>query len=301
MSSVPLTTVIKRVRNLVGGNAAISETELNELIDGEHVGILGDNSWAERKAQGLITTTAPYSTGTITTTGIAVAGVGTTWTSSMVNSYLRPGDRTEYYTVVGFSGVTSLTLERAIAGGDISAETYQIFKTIYTLPTDCERITSLTYQDKLAETTRQHLDRIDPYRSTTGSVPEMYCYVETDTDMTRQIEIWPVPSAAVLLRFQYLKLNDLTAPTDAPLYRSDVLVWKSAMSAAYLLYAKTGDTNWVDLADRYSAQYEKSLVGARLDDLGKNSASHRIRDVYYRHRALFSQYVDHDVWPWSDL
>ncbi len=132
----------------------------------------------------------------------------------------------------------------------------------------------------------------------TSSIPSAYAYVEMTSTGYRQIEIYPVPSAAVLLRFQYLKTNTLVNGTDTPLYRADVLVWKSGASAAYLLLAKTGDAAWAQLAQSYTAEYDKSLLGAKLDDLGKNSPASRIRDVYWKFAFPSDLAISHDFYGW---
>jgi hypothetical protein len=290
-------TIQTRVSNLVGANVAISSTEIQQIIQAEHDTILGDNSWADRKKQGTITTAAPYTTGTIAVSGTTVTGDSTVFTSAMVGRWIRPGTEAEYYKITAFGGVTSLTIETAISNTIAAGTGYSIFQHIYALPSDAERITSIASLYPIVETSRQDIDRWDPYRSTTEDHPTHYAYAELSSTNIRQIEFWPTPAAAALIRFQYLKTNTLSDGADVPLYRSDVLVWKSAASCAFLLYAKTGDDNWMQLADRYTIQYDRSLTGARLDDIGKNSPAHKIRDVY-GYQYLSGDYnIDHDIGP----
>lgn len=299
-------SVQTRVTNLVGSSPQISSTQIQQIIQAEHDTILNDNSWAERKAESTLATVAPYTTGTLSTSGTTVTGVGTTWTSAMVGRYLKVGTYTEYFLITAFTSATSLTIERAVPQGDIAAgSTYEIFQNVYTLPSDCERITSMVYQTPIHDTTRQDLDRIDPYRTYRSSIPTHRIFRELSSTGLRQIELWPVPSAAVLIRFQYLKKNDTpttgsswSADTTYPLYRADILVWKSGETAAYFLFSKTGDQSWAVLAERYHNNYNESLSGARLDDLAKNSSASKIRDVlysglpYYGPGSDFS--LDHD-------
>lgn len=275
-------TIRTRVQYLLGTNVAISTAELNALINAEHEGILGDNPWAEKKAESTITTIAPYSTGTVSTTSTAVTGSGTTFTSAMVGRYIRFGTDQTYYKITAFGSVTGLTIETAVASGDVSAgSTYSIFKNVYALPSDLDRILSMAYRDPLTEITRQDLDRLDPDRTVTATDPRYWCMRELDSSNVRQVELWPVPTGAVLVRFQYTKTNTLSSDSDVPLYRSDVLVWKSAASGAYLLYAKTGDEAWINLGDRFLQNFERQLSSALLDDVGRNSPNHRVRDVLY--------------------
>lgn len=291
-----LTTIQARVTNLVGSNTAISTNEITQIIQAEHDTILGDNSWNDRVASGTITTMTPYGTGTVSTSGTTITGTGTVWTAALIGAWMRVHRSVEYYRITDVASATSLTLEKALAGGDVTGEPYTIFQHIYSVPSDCERILSMVHLSPLRDISIQEIDRVDPYRTTTSSDPRWFCYHGLDSTGVRQVELWPVPASAMLLRMQYLKSNTLTGATDKPLYRSDVLVWKAGASAAFLLFAKTGDAAWRDLATMYLDQYEKSLIGARLDDLGRNSPAHKIRDVMHSpFRGARDDFdIDHD-------
>jgi hypothetical protein len=278
-------TIQTRVTNLVGSNVAITSTEIQQMIQAEHETILNDYSWADRKAQGTLTTVGTYSTGTVSgSAGSAtITGSGTTFTSAMVGRWIRIGSDVQYYKVATFASTSQITIETALPADVAAGTTFVIFQHIYSLPSNCERITSMTYNGPIIESSHQDIDRQDPYRSATASVPMVYAYMELDTNGNRSVELWPVPSAAFVVRIQYLKTNTLTVDADKPLYRSDVLVWKSGASAAFLLFAKTGDIAWSQLATTYLNLYKDSLQGAVMDDLGKNSPAKRIRDVLYSH------------------
>jgi hypothetical protein len=300
-------TVQSRVTNLVGSNVSISSTEIQQIIAAEHDTILNDNTWADRRAEAVLPLVGPYSAGTISTVGTAVTGTNTVFTALMVGRYLRVSLATQYYLITAVADTTHLTIEAAVPAGDVTNSTYTIFQTVYTLPSNCERITSIRYQLPLQDTPLQELNRIDPYRSVTSDIPFRYSYRELSSAGYRQIEVWPTPTSAVLLRFDYFKTNappilgvSWSNDTTSPLYRSDVLVWKSAETAAYLLFSKTGDQSWAVLSERYHNNYNESLLGAKLDDLGKNSPAHKIRDTAYRAWPLYdtSWSIDHDAQPW---
>ena len=72
--------------------------------------------------------------------------------------------------------------------------------------------------------------------------------------------------------------NELSADASIPLYRSDILVWKSGESAAFFLHGKTGDAAWLALADRYHQRHLEALEGAKADDLARFSVVQHIRD-----------------------
>jgi hypothetical protein len=292
--SANLHTIRTRVRNLVGSNVAISVEEIDAIIRAEHVTILNDNSWSSRKAEGTISTHGPTGDGTVTTLGTVVTGSGTAFTEAMAiqKRWIRFGSSTLAYRITSWTSATEITIETEVAEGALTDPTeYSIFQNQYRLPIACERVTQMTALGVVAEAARIEIDNIDPYRTVTGSSPRVFCYIEDYDEIVtnarrsipsrKQIELWPVPSGDYLVRFEYLKINDLNEADDQPLYRSDVLVWKAGASCAFLLYAKTGDQAWIDLATKYVEQYDRALAGAWLDDLGKFSSAGRIRDVIY--------------------
>jgi hypothetical protein len=297
LTGANLGVIRTRVKNLVGRHAQISDAEIDEIIQAEHITILGDNSWVDRKAQGTISTVPFVTAGTISVSGTTVTGIGTNFTQALSSRWLRVGRYTEFYQIVSVTDPTHLVIEKALAGGDITDQPYTIFQNVYFLPSDCARVLSMVYQNEIIDTPYEELDRTDPYRTITG-IPTRFAYRETVAN-TRQVEIWPVPTSAFLIRFQYIKTNSLTDDGSIPLYRTDVLVWKAAASCAFMLYAKNGDESWHNLATAYLTQYEKSLIGARLDDLGRNSPASKIRDVTHRSVNIGTDWeLDHDGAPW---
>ena len=294
-----LTTIETRVTNLVGSNVALSSTEILEIIQAEHDTILNDWSWGDRKEDSTLSTVGVYNTGTITTSGTSVTGTGTTFTSDMVGRYIRFSSQTQYFLITAYTSATAITIETSIPSGDLTNQAYVIFKNRFSLPSNCERITSMVYQTRLLEVPNEDIDRVDPWRSALSTIPTSYSHVEKDSSGNRQVEIWPVPNTTILLRFSYLKTNTLISGTDIPLYRADILVWKAATTAVYNLLAKTGDQSWAQLAIAYDAQYQKALQGAIMDDLGKNSVAHKIRDIYRPYWPGVDDFsISHDTLPW---
>jgi len=266
----------------------ITSTDVTAIIQAEHDTILNDYSWSFRKTDTLITgkaavTGSAGSTGgTVTTSGTTVTGIGTNFTNAMVSMYIRIGSNTYFYRITAVASATSLTMEAAMGTDVTTAAGYTIFQHLYDLPSDFGRVTNITSDVRLVEWSRNDIDRIDPYRSSTATSPSVYSIRGPDPTITPtlnfMIEFWPVPSSARAMRIEYLKQNTLVNSTDVPLYRSDVLVWKSAESAAFFLHGKTGDQAWLVLADRYHQRYGEALQGSREDDLGRYAAASYVRD-----------------------
>jgi hypothetical protein len=266
------------VRNLVGSSSMIQTSDIEGLIRAEHDTLLNDYPWSNRKDDTILNTVAPYQTGTVSTVGSTVTGVGTVFTSSMVNRWIRIGSNPFFHKITGFTSATSLTVEADLPADIAAGANFTIFQHRYVLPANFGRAFSVTLDTQLTEWSQQEIDLVDPYRHSTGTFPDIYSIVGPNADNRFQIEFWPVPSAATAIRLIYFKTNTLTVDADIPLYRSDILVWKAGESACYFLYSKTGDQSWVGLADRYHARYVEALQGAREDDLGRASPVTHIKD-----------------------
>lgn len=272
----------------------IVTADIQAIIQAEHITLLEDYSWSRRKQDTLITLIATTTTGTVTTSGTTVTGSGTSFTSSMVNQFIRIGSNTFYHLITGFTSTTVITIEAALPADITTATAYTIFQHLYTLPSDFGRITNVMSDIRLTEWARSEIERVDPYRSVTGTRPDIYTTRGPNSSNVFQIEFWPVPSSAQTIRIEYLRTNTLTNSTDVPLYRSDILVWKSAESAAFFLHGKTGDAAWLALADRYHQRFAESMQSAREDDLGRFSVPAYVRDKAYSFGRGDDFWIDRD-------
>lgn len=278
----------------------ITSANVNDILDAEHTEILESYSWTRRRVDTMVETVATYSTGTLSTSGATVTGVGTVWTSAFVGRFIRIGSNTFFHRITARASDTSITIEEGLPTDAAAGSTYTIFRHRYNLPSNFGRAVNITSDTRLSEASKSDIDRIDPYRTSTASRPDTYMIYGLDPDTTTsqiyQIEFWPVPSSATAIRVEYLRTNSLTSDSSEPLYRSDVLAWKSAESAAFFLHSRTGDAAWLALADRYHQRYSDSLQSAKEDDLGKFSAPMHIRDSAYERERGDDFGLDRDPW-----
>lgn len=285
------------VLSLLSNNDMIASDDVDALMVADHREILDSYSWSRRKGDSLLTMVAPYSTGTITSSSTTITGTDTTFTSAMVGRFLRTSSSTFFTRITGFTSTTEITIESALPS-EVTDASFTIFKHRYNLPTDFGRVISLVSDVYMREASRTDLDNIDPYRSTTATYPELYTLLGLDPDTSGsqifQTEVWPVPSTATQLRLHYLKANNLSSDSDEPLYRSDVLVWKTAESSCYFLHGKTGDAAWLALSDRFHVRYLESFQAAREDDIGKFSPSWHVKDSMHMGVHGDDFYLDHD-------
>jgi hypothetical protein len=90
--------------------------------------------------EGVITTVAPYETGTVTVSdgSKTVTGLLTVFTAAMVGRKIRIGGENAYYRIAAYVSGTEITLKTAYRGDLTSANTYSIYKDEYKLPADID-------------------------------------------------------------------------------------------------------------------------------------------------------------------
>lgn len=296
--SQTLSTITTRVKNLLANNGMITDAEVQLIIRAEHETILNDYSWSRRKRDQIINTVATYTTGTLLTSGTTATGSGTAWTG-FASRFLRVGANTFFHRISSVASDTSMTLEQALPADAAAGSTYTIFRHVYSLSSDFGRSTNVTSDTRLVQVSREEIDRIDPYRTTTGTRPEVYTIRGLDgagSDGTGnfEIEFWPVPSSVQAIRLEYLQTDDISATTDQPLYRADVLVYKAAEACCFFLLARTGDQAWQALSDRYHQRYQEQLEGAKQDDLARFSAVGHVRDAWAEGQRGDTFWIDKD-------
>jgi len=90
--------------------------------------------------EGVITTVAPYETGTVTVAdgSKTVTGLLTVFTLAMVGRKIRIGGENAYYRIGAYVSGTELTLETAYRGDLTSGNTFTIYKDEYRLPANLD-------------------------------------------------------------------------------------------------------------------------------------------------------------------
>lgn len=95
--------------------------------------------WAHFIKEGTITTEAPYSTGTVAVTNgdTAVTLTDGTWDTTWTNrKILLEGDEVPYGITIATASTG--TLDRDFLGDTLTAGTYEIYREVYSLPSDCD-------------------------------------------------------------------------------------------------------------------------------------------------------------------
>lgn len=269
-----------QVVRLLGDNPAITNAILNDFLEADNAEILESWQWSRRKAWVLINTIAPVSLSiTATQDSATVTGVG--FTAAMVGRLIRIGAGAGFYKIKAVSVGVDCTL----GDGQGNTVTYpeatytgtaKVWQHIYSVASDAEIVTGIWHNVALREVDPWFFNQLDPERIAEGDPPEAWGHYGRASGDVLQVCLFPLPSAARTLRVDYLRVATFTSDSDTPLYRPDLLKFKTAEHGAARLLGQTGDEAWARLADLFHKRYEEALQSAKDDDLARSSSPTRI-------------------------
>ncbi len=134
--------------------------------------------WSWRRRSNTFAPPNLYSAGQVSTnvaTGSAflITGTSTAWSPTMIGSQIRAGGLLyPYYTITAVLSPTSLVIDQAWAGADITAQAYQILQCYYPVPADFgyfEVAVSIKDGYRLfIQATQEELALMDPQRTDQG-------------------------------------------------------------------------------------------------------------------------------------
>lgn len=278
-----LSTITARILNLLGSEASLTTAELESLAQTCYETICETWSWSTRTREftiSLIAQVESDNTNTVTVTNgsATVTSIGTPFTSAMTGRQITIGSHRQYFFVT-FVSSASLTLTNGEGASvtwpalDEAAVSWRIFQTIYTLPSNAQVVTSIVgdYPMEELDGGRDRLDSMDPDRTSTNNHPTYWIYAGMNASMiSREIEVWPVPTEGRLLRGQ----SNADAPTLSASETIDIpvplLVYATAADACHLLHAKQGtmETMWEQKAlffDRRTEEVRKRFERRDLE------------------------------------
>lgn len=125
-------------------------------------------------SEGIITTVAPYETGTIAMTNgsASIVGTDTVWASSMVGRKIRFNGENAYYRIKTVTDATHIVLETVYQGTTDTDATYSIYKDEYRLPADCDVykvMRQIENSQSLTGLSATAFDILEPTPQATGS------------------------------------------------------------------------------------------------------------------------------------
>lgn len=279
-----LNDIIADVQGLIGTDPQASTGEITTLIQLRYEHIYETFSWSRRRGDFVLSLVAQVDsddddTVSVTNGSAIVTSAGTPFTSGMAGRAIAIADEPMYFFI---NSVTSTAIVRLGDGlgnevtwnGDTDSDlSWRVFKTLYSLPSNAAGVISLVGQRPLEEYDggRDAIDQDDPYRLMTAVTPTKWLYAGEDSSGNLQLEVHGVPTAARVLRGQYLKrAATLTGSTVIPVNRA-LLAYCAAADVLNMLHAKTGDQSYKDLALFYERKSNEVKTDVEVVDLERQS------------------------------
>lgn len=214
---------------------------------------------------------------------VTVTGTGTTWTANAAAGWwFRVDDDSQYYEISGVPSNTQIILTTTYGGTTVTAGDYEYFKTLYSPDVgDVGEIESVVYQSELVEKNPSFINSLDPERVSTGTPKYWVNRSKTSAvDGVVTFEVWPVPDQDYVVTVNYKKtVSDLSADTDTPLFRPEVLEAGALWDCYRLAYVITKNTAYMGLARDAKQDFEAEVRKMVLEDLQTASLPRTVRDV----------------------
>lgn len=199
-----------------------------ELLDGwlfdRYQEILDKLPWQRLDAQWAFDAPGIVREGTVALTSgsASITGSGTAWAAAMSGRAIRFGNESAYYGFTHVSG-TSATLDRPYAGATASGVAYAIFQNVFALPGDVRVLRAVKPIDALPELEKIDRDVFNDLARDRQRVgrPQFYRPFMDDGSGLPQIEVWPVPDAALPIAIEYT----IEAPAFGPDTSTTNLPW----------------------------------------------------------------------------
>lgn len=266
------------------------------------------HSWSFLQPWDIITTTAPYETGTISSSGTAITGSGTTFTSAMLGQKIIVGEQVR--TIVTFTNSTTIVVDSAFSS-NLSGSKYKIaFNIVHMSQHFGGLVGDLTYSKEstksmvpnVGEASYRRTESLDPNKL---GRPEIACVTPKDTADTNYpdnpsqftMNFWPAPDDVYILQYRYVAVqgDETDTPTATFLggaqHSETILV--SCLSIAEE-YAETPSTRYRELFQQRLAA--SILMDRRMnapDNLGQNLDRSDFRSGYVRHGEEYTvRYYD---------
>lgn len=178
---------------------------LTERINGRYQEILNMHPWSRLRTQGTLTTVADYDTGTVAIDNglMAVTLTDGTFPTALSGGRIRIGTEPSWY-VFTRTGATTGTIERAFEGDTVTDAAYQLWQPIYSLPSDCDNVLSISVPSQRWELDKKSPEWIDEQDAAREQIDFPMVWADySDASSLSRIELWPGPTEAEGLPLSY--------------------------------------------------------------------------------------------------
>lgn len=197
---------------------------VEQAINDTYEDVLSRHDWRLLLQEGSFNTIATYSTGTVSSSGATLTGVGTTWAAEMEGRYISFGTfRQEVRKIITFASTTSLVLDQAPAVA-VTAASYRIFQSDYSLADGVDENT-IRYMIDTHDSRKIDplpMDLIEDYWPNQGTltegIPYYYSFVGRDDQLATIIRLYPIPNEVRPIKYAASDIvGDLADDTAIPI------------------------------------------------------------------------------------
>ena len=237
----------------------------------------------------------------ITQGSTTVTGTSTSWTG-IAGYLIRIAGGAQPYVISAVDSTTQLTLETAYGTDDVTGEDFTYWPQLYSPSVgDVAEIQSIVYQSQLRQVPKEFLNRTDPERESTGTPVYWSVFSKSSALGIISLEIWPAGDTDYELTVFYKKtVDDLSADSDVPVFRSEVLEAGALWDCYRQAFGVTQNPAFIGMARDAQTEFQGLLRQMIIEDLSTSSLPRRIRDYTEPSGPWNSNqfYVDHDVEVW---
>ncbi len=212
----------------------LDEAELEEVVAQTYREYVEMHQWSFLQVDGSFATEPIKSVGTVTATNSSriIAGTGTSFTEKDAGKTFRLGTDNASYRVTAVDIARQrLEISPAYVGTTAALQKYTLAQSIYSLGFDVEYLFSITSQYPMREVPLSVLDKIDPTRQSTANTPLYYAYRGRNEAGEMEIEIYPVPTQAMVVRYSAIR-RDVCDDPDRILAGIEALIVNASAAAS---------------------------------------------------------------------
>lgn len=260
--------LINEVKKL---SAQISDARAAEIVRDAYEKFLNIRDWFFlRKVYNIVT--VPSKSGNVTVTnGSNIVNCSFSVTSDDAGKHFFISDfqPIRIQSVDTTNNTITLDIPLSLPSGTYNAT---IRKLYYQLPSDCERVISITHNlVPLGKRPYSFLDMLDPTKTLTGT-PVFYAEVDWLGYSKREIMFHPIPDSTLVLTVVYrMIMPKLQNDTDEIIAYPHLVRSAAQVEVCKFLYAYTGDPTW----DRMRATIEERELGPFLQSAIKEDSKHK--------------------------
>lgn len=242
-----LSTIRDQIARLLRLSASVDNlsSDYDVWINETYRRVSSEANWPWLLTHDVLQTATEITTGTVSVaSGSTALTFSSAPTPSVANDYrIQFSTTDDWYDISAHTAAsTSATLADAYLGSsDISGGTYTLRKFWYSLPSDMDRLVSVT--EATSNTPIRYIDprrlkQLHPDVEQDANAPLLFTLEGLDSSKNWRIRFFPNPSSKINVDLWYYKtITDLSADTDVPIIPAkfhEILIWGTIAFYGYL-------------------------------------------------------------------